>query len=44
MKRTLKLPLLLIALTIAATGDAISYAYRLNQPLPHRLTLSRYDQ
>jgi hypothetical protein len=26
MKRTLKLPLLLIALTIAATGVAISYA------------------
>jgi hypothetical protein len=37
MKRTLKLPLLLIALTIAATGVAISYAQRLNQPLPPAL-------
>jgi hypothetical protein len=34
MKRTLKLPLVLIALTIAATGFAISYAQRLNRPLP----------
>ena len=37
MKRTLKLPLLVIALTIAATGVAISYAQRLNQPLPPAL-------
>jgi uncharacterized protein (TIGR01244 family) len=33
MRRTSKLPLLLIALTIAATDVAISYAQRLNQPL-----------
>ena len=37
MERALKLPLLLIALTIAATGVAISYAQRLNQPLPPAL-------
>src|SRR5262249_21641589 len=34
MKRTSKLPLLLIALTIAATGVAISYAQRLTKPRP----------
>jgi hypothetical protein len=34
MKRTLKLPLLLIALTIAATDVVIGYAQRLNQLLP----------
>jgi hypothetical protein len=37
MKRTLKLPLLLITLTIAATGVAIGYAQRLNHPLPPAL-------
>ncbi len=37
MKRTLKLPLLVIALTIAAAGVAITYAQRLNQPLPQAL-------
>jgi hypothetical protein len=37
MKRTLKLPLLLIALTIAATGVVISYAQRLNRSLPPAL-------
>jgi hypothetical protein len=37
MERALKLPLLLIALTIAATGVAIIHAQRLNQPLPPAL-------
>jgi hypothetical protein len=37
MKRTLKLPLLVIALTIAATAVAITYAQRINQPLPPAL-------
>lgn len=37
MKRTLKLPLLLVVLTIVATGVAISYAQRLNQSLPPAL-------
>jgi hypothetical protein len=37
MKRNLRLPLLLIALIIAAAGVAISYAQRINQPLPPSL-------
>ena len=42
MKRTLKLSLLLISLTIAATGVVTSYAQRLNQPLP--LALNRLSE
>ena len=37
MRRNLRLPLLLVALTIAATSVAISYAQRINQPLPPAL-------
>jgi len=37
MKQNLKLQLLLMALIIAAAGVAISYAQRINQPLPPAL-------